>query len=88
MLEGQVPTKPKQGKTPFSPVGRGEKTSVSKKEDSMAQPDLSIGRPVALIIGASSGIGEHLSLSLAAAGFSVALVARRQAPLEILAFRR
>lgn len=53
----------------------------------MTQPDLSSGRPVALIIGASSGIGESLCLSLATAGFSVALVARRQAPLEALAAR-
>jgi hypothetical protein len=42
-------------------------------------------RPVALITGASSGIGNELAKIFAAKGFDLVVVARRRAPLESLA---
>jgi hypothetical protein len=42
-------------------------------------------RPTALITGASSGIGYELAKLFAAAGFDLALVARRREPLDRLA---
>lgn len=48
---------------------------------------VSEGRPVALVTGASSGIGEATALALARAGYAVALTARRAALLEELAGR-
>ncbi|MDE0395042.1 MAG: SDR family oxidoreductase [Gammaproteobacteria bacterium] len=54
-----------------------------------AGPDPPVGeaRPVAIVTGASSGIGEAAALALAAAGFRVALTARRAARLRALADR-
>jgi short-subunit dehydrogenase len=43
------------------------------------------GRPVALVTGASSGIGEATARALARAGYAVGLVARRTELLERLA---
>jgi short-subunit dehydrogenase len=43
------------------------------------------GRPVALVTGASSGIGEATALALARSGYVVALAARRAELLEELA---
>ena len=41
--------------------------------------------PVALVTGASSGLGRGLACGLAMEGFAVALVARRQDQLEDVA---
>jgi NADP-dependent 3-hydroxy acid dehydrogenase YdfG len=43
------------------------------------------GRPVAVVSGAGSGIGEAVARALAARGDAVALLGRRSAPLESLA---
>jgi short-subunit dehydrogenase len=43
------------------------------------------GSPVAVITGASSGIGHALALQLGAAGYRLGLIARRQAELEATA---
>jgi short-subunit dehydrogenase len=45
------------------------------------------GRPVALVTGASSGIGEATAVALSGAGYAVALTARRAELLEALAGR-
>ena len=44
-----------------------------------------MARPVALVTGASSGIGRAASIKLAAAGFDLAIVARREDELRALA---
>lgn len=50
-------------------------------------PPVGDARPVAIVTGASSGIGEAAALALAGAGYRVALTARRAARLRALADR-
>lgn len=50
-----------------------------------ASTDGTVGAPVALVTGAGSGIGRASALALAGAGFDLALIGRRQAPLDEVA---
>ncbi|MBC6417244.1 MAG: SDR family NAD(P)-dependent oxidoreductase, partial [Rhodospirillales bacterium] len=44
-----------------------------------------LGGRATLVTGASSGLGRHFALELSRAGAKVAIAARRQAVLEVLA---
>ena len=56
-------------------------------DSSGPHPPVGDARPVAIVTGASSGIGEAAALALAGAGYRVALTARRAARLRALADR-
>src|SRR5215207_8997885 len=60
---------------------------TSPQEHSVALPSFDISGQVALVTGASSGIGEHFAEVLAAAGAKVAAAARRTDRLSELASR-
>ncbi|MES0338508.1 MAG: SDR family NAD(P)-dependent oxidoreductase [Anaerolineales bacterium] len=51
----------------------------------MIEPKLSEG--IAVVTGASSGIGEAAAMQLSAAGFHMVLIARRRDRLEKLQFK-
>ena len=51
----------------------------------MPQELFSLANQVALVTGASSGLGRHFALTLARAGAKVAIAARRTDKLEALA---
>jgi short-subunit dehydrogenase len=55
------------------------------KERSMANPQLAPTRKVALVTGASRGIGAETARELARQGYALLLAARSAAPLEALA---
>lgn len=63
----------KQTKKKTGPPGRKKAARVQRR------------KPVALVTGASSGIGNELAKIFAAKGFDLVVVARRRAPLESLA---
>ncbi len=66
----------------------GERVAVSRERRKCGgDMDLGIRGRVALVTGASSGIGEAIALALAAEGVSLAVAARRRDKLESVADR-
>lgn len=60
------------------------RTRQGREIDDSDRPNVGLGR-TALVTGASSGIGRSMSQLLAAKGFDVVLVARREGMLRSLA---
>src|SRR5215218_11143368 len=70
----------------MSTVARGTRADVARNgEDTMNEATTALANRVALVTGASSGLGRATALALARAGASVALVARSASELATVA---
>ena len=70
---------------PRNRLGATPDPHVQKRSPVKNQDEIGAGRPVAVVIGASTGIGAALGRKLVEKGFLVALVARRAEKLDLLA---
>jgi short-subunit dehydrogenase len=68
-------------------VSDGNATQDRVQERSALAPREHRGKPIAIVTGASSGIGRELAVQLGAAGYRLGLIARRSALLNATAER-